>query len=124
MRRALGFLIAAAVAVAAVWATARGPEGSPEAVVDAPTERRIFEELARREPGLRARSESQFPGDAWSQGDAFHAHELLLARRLARQHEVSVGAVLSIWDRGLREGWPGSERLRPSAPQCRPRPIY
>jgi hypothetical protein len=83
---------------------------------------RIAASIAEREPALRSRSRAQFPGDLWSQGDAYHAHEQELVRRAAAQAGVSVGSVLDALDGWLR-AHPSSDHPDSVSP-CKPRPYY
>lgn len=110
--------------VLARGATASGGEGATPARPTEPAQRRIAREMLAAEAEDRLRAVRSFPGDPWSQGDAFHAMEMRRAHRLARRHGVSVGHVLAAVDRALREAW--YPELNPStdvAP-CKPRPFY
>lgn len=87
-------------------------------------QRRVAAAMLRVEAADRHRAVRSFPGDRWSQGDAFHAMEMQRARRLARRHHLSVGHVLAAVDRALREGWfPEIDTSTDVAP-CKPRPFY
>ncbi len=92
----------------------------------------IFLRFLGEEPILRRKSAEEFPADEWSQDDAFHGHELALARGLANEHKVRLGDVLRALDEGHRApvgpfNAPHEsvlKAMRPGVPPCRPRPIY
>lgn len=104
--------------VTAAAAPARGTAPS-EAL-----QREMARDVLRFEAADRHRAVRAFPGDAWSQGDAYHGREAQRVRVLARRHEVAVADVLASVDRALREQWfPQLETSAEVAP-CKPRPFY
>ncbi len=110
----------------AVWRAATAP--APPAPPAAPEamRRAVYDAIVDQERGLRERAEHNFPGDAWSQDDDFHAMEMQLARRLAAQRAMSLGDALRGVDDGLRDPAQARPNTEPknSVPPCRPRPVY
>jgi hypothetical protein len=78
--------------------------------------------IATREAGMRRTAERQFPGDLWSQDDAFHNQEQALIRAAAKRERVAIGSVLDGLDRYLRSH-PGGAHKNTATP-CKPRPFY
>lgn len=82
---------------------------------------RLASELLAQEPTWRRAARQQFPGDQWSQDDAFHNVEQITVRVRAARAGVSVGELFDALDRDLRVH-PGT-RLVHAVP-CKPRPFY
>jgi hypothetical protein len=126
LRERLVFLLPAGVVLVAVVraATAPCPPLLDSATLD--DKRLMFERITADEPAMRASAVKDFPTEAWSADDDFHAFEQQKAVIYAHQHRFPVGDVLSALDEGMREGWApkGGVTLRVSVPPCRPRPIY
>jgi hypothetical protein len=126
LRIQLAVLLPPAIVLFAVLraATAPSPPRLPSATLD--DKRTMFEKIAGDEPAMRATAVKEFPTEAWSADDDFHALEQQKAVLYAHQHRFPVGDVLSALDEGMREGWApkGGIPLRVSVPPCRPRPIY
>ena len=78
--------------------------------------------LLQREPLRRKKAATEFPGDLWSQGDAFHAYEYQQVMGAARRLDVSVGSLLLALDEQLRQMTP--ERNWQYVAPCKPRPSY
>ena len=78
-------------------------------------------EIAAREPAWRRAAQAQFPGDRWSQDDAFHNVEQGAVRLSAARTGVSVGELFDALDRELRAHPEG--HLMHAVP-CKPRPFY
>lgn len=110
--------------VAAARAALAPAPGLP-AAPDAATRRALFDAMADAEPDARRRAAEAFPGDPWSEDDAFHRMEAELARTTASRFGVATSDVLDAVDQGIRERWPTSSgaRLRVTASPCRPRPV-
>lgn len=106
----------------AIAKTARGPEATRATAPDPARAKRMARSIATREPGLRAKAVRQFPGDHWSQDDAFHAHEQHLVRNAAAREGVAVARVLDALDAYLRSH-PDEAREAGTSP-CKPRPFY
>ena len=110
----------------AAWraATAEAPPAPPPATEA--MRREAYRAMVAQEPATRQRAARNFPGDAWSQDDDFHAVEMQAAQRQAAQRDMSLGDVLRGLDDGLRD--PAQARvnapLKNSVPPCRPRPVY
>lgn len=105
----------------AIAKTGRVPEATATAL-DPERAERMARSIATREPGLRAKAARQFPGDRWSQDDAFHAHEQNLVRNAAARERVAVARVLDALDAYLRSH-PDEARNAGTSP-CKPRPFY
>lgn len=82
---------------------------------------RLASEIAAQEPAWRRAARLQFPGDRWSQDDAFHNVEQSAVRVRAARAGVPVGELFDALDRDLR-AHPGA-RLVHAVP-CKPRPFY
>jgi hypothetical protein len=78
--------------------------------------------IAAQEDEWRAKSAVAFPGDHWSQRDAFHNYEATAVRELARGAGVSYGEVLRSIDRDIHRKT-GADRSADVVP-CMPRPFY
>ena len=118
---AFGAFVSVALGKAALAEPLPAPAPAPQPVLDS-----VVKVMAAQEQSFRQRAERNFPGDAWSQDDDFHAHEQQLARRLAQQHGISLGQVLRAWDDELRRLSRSGPDPKPrnSVPPCRPRPVY
>lgn len=102
--------------------TLRASEPGTQPQVSAERLERVAASIAEREPALRARATAQFPGDLWSQDDAYHAHEQELVRAAAARQRMPLGSVLWALDSWLRTH-PSPERESSASP-CKPRPFY
>ena len=86
---------------------------------------RVASRLREAEPGFRRSALETFPGDPWSQDDAFAASESGLVEQLANENQLRIGAVLDAVDADVKRRPRddlGNERGR-VAP-CMPRPFY
>jgi len=88
---------------------------------DAAAVSRAAREVAAQEPGWRRAARMQFPGDRWSQDDAFHNVEQSAVRMQAARAGVSLGELFDALDRELRAHPEG--HLMHAVP-CKPRPFY
>jgi hypothetical protein len=105
-------------------ATADAPPRAAE--LSEAQQRDAFAQLAAKEPAQRAQAATDFPGDAWSQDDAFHAFARSEAAEYARSHGATLQSTLQAFDTGLREHWPtldGGAAPRARVAPCHPRPI-
>lgn len=82
--------------------------------------------VAEEEGAMRERAKANFPADAWSQDDDFHASERGRVLAFAQRHGVHRQRVLAAFDHGLRAQWAlpdGGAPLSVSVAPCRPRPL-
>lgn len=111
-----------------VVAAVKAATASPPPPLPAPSQavrQQVFSAMAGQEGTFRTKAARNFPGDAWSQDDDFHAMEMQAATRQAALRGISLGEVLRAWDDGLREHWaPADATFKNSVPPCRPRPVY
>jgi len=114
-------VIASAVALVGHRArTARAPATSPPATTEASGG--FAASIASREDEWREKAADGFPGDQWSQRDAFHGHESTAVRDVARSNGVSYEQVLRAVDQDIHRSR-GRERSA-EAVRCKPRPFY
>jgi hypothetical protein len=119
--RELGALLSlAAVMVAIAKALlAQGPEVKP---LVGPARDRVMHVLGDDEPARRVAAIRAFPGDRWSQGDAFHGRESELVRGQTSANGVALESVLDVLDADLHaRRIPGRNAF---VPPCKPRPQY
>jgi hypothetical protein len=117
--------LAGALALTAVVRAATAPAPSGDALAEKQWPA-AFRAIASKEKEMRESAIEQFPSDAWSQDDTFHATERTHAHALAAQRRISRAQVWRAFDEGMRARWPvpGGIPLRASVAPCRPRPIY
>ena len=114
-------ILACAELVASRAASApRPPTGAPAAPAQRAT---LAAQVAAEEPGWRMQAEKDFPGDLWSQRDAFHGHEAQRVRELAGASHVSYGEVIRAVDDDVHRSVRDGERSARAIP-CKPRPFY
>ncbi len=112
--------VACVVLVASRAASAPRPEATPAAT---PQQRAMFAlSVFGEEDGWRTQAEKDFPGDQWSQRDAFHGHEAQSVRDLAGNSHVSYEDVIKAIDDDVHKSR-GQERSARAIP-CKPRPFY
>jgi hypothetical protein len=113
------------VVVIARAATAPSPR-LPRAAVDF-EKRNIAVDVASNEPGWREETAQNFPEDAWSQSDDFHAKEAKHVRALADKMGIRIEDALRAIDDDLhaRQATAASPDPRGAhAVPCKPRPFY
>ncbi|NOY93575.1 MAG: hypothetical protein GXP55_20515 [Deltaproteobacteria bacterium] len=116
------FRVLTLACVVAAVTVATGATPMPRVTgADAAAVSRAAREVADREPGWRRAARMQFPGDRWSQDDAFHNVEQNAVRMQAARAGVSVGELFDALDRELRAHAGG--HLMQAVP-CKPRPFY
>lgn len=116
--------LACAGVVASRASSAPRPQASPAAT---PEQKAMFAaNIASEEEGWRTATEKDFPGDQWSQRDAFHGHEAESVRNLAGSSHVSLEDVIRAVDDDVRKSRRrGREQDRSAnAIPCKPRPFY
>ena len=121
-----GWWVGAAALVVGVWRASTAEAPSEPSGWSNGLSVAAFEWVAVEETPMRERAKANFPADAWSQGDDFHASERGRALEFARRHGVHRQRVLDAFDRGLRAHWPvpdGGGPLAVSVAPCRPRPL-
>jgi hypothetical protein len=119
--REVGLLVSlAVVAVASVKAAlATSVPGKP---LHGPARQQVMHALAHDEPQRRVDARRAFPGDRWSQGDAFTGRESELVRHQTAIHGVALESVVDVLDADLR-----SRRIpdrQAGVAPCKPRPQY
>lgn len=119
-RAAAAALLVSSIAIASVRA-ATAP-GGPAPGLKGPARERVAATLADKEPENWRKARLEFPGDRWSQSDAFGALEQDAVRSAARDEQVSIGSVLEVLDHDLHTRRLPN-RLVTAAP-CKPRPFY
>lgn len=119
--REVGVLVSLAVVMVAA-AKAVMAESPPGNELHGPARQQVMRALADDEPARRVTALRAFPGDRWSQGDAFHGRESELVRGLASGHGVALESVLDVLDADLRARRV-PDRQAGAAP-CKPRPQY
>jgi hypothetical protein len=113
-------LLATSIAIA-LYRTLTAPSAAAPTLKGGARER-VAAAIALQEVELRRRATLEFPGDRWSQSDAFGALEQDKVREAARNEKVAIGSVLEVMDGDLRaHRSPG--RAVGAAP-CKPRPFY
>jgi hypothetical protein len=110
----------AVIAACSAAALTSSPAERPPAPVA--VRREIGEEAIRREPWWDAKARRDFPGDLWSQGDAFHFAEAKFAREMSDRHDVRMSDVIDAIDESVRASAVPWRRV--TASPCKPRPFY
>lgn len=82
----------------------------------------IARNIAKGERPLRMQAVREFPGDHWSQGDAFSFREFRQITEAAAREKVAIGSVLDALDRYLRKH--PSRKNQNRVPLCKPRSFY
>jgi hypothetical protein len=119
--RELGAILTLATIMVA-GAKAALAERRPANPLQGEARERVMHALAADEPGRRVAAIRAFPGDRWSQGDAFHGQESEIVRGQATMNNVALESVLDVLDADLHaRRVPG--RHAGVAP-CKPRPQY
>ena len=114
-------LCAAAICAAFVILCDRAPTTTKEAL----SQKRaatIVSRIAKDERPLRLQAVREFPGDHWSQGDAFSFREFRQVTGVAEREKVAIGSVLDALDRYLREN--PNKKNKNRVPPCKPRSFY
>jgi hypothetical protein len=119
--RELGLILTLA-AVMVAGAKAALAERRPANSLQAEARERVMHVLADDEAGRRVAAIRAFPGDRWSQGDAFHGRESEIARGQAAMNNVALESVLDVLDADLHARRV-PDRHAGVAP-CKPRPQY
>jgi hypothetical protein len=119
--RELGTILSLATIMVA-GAKAALAVSTPVSALQGPAREQVMHALGDDEPARRSAAIRAFPGDRWSQGDAFHGRESELARSAAAINNVALQSVLDVIDADLHSRRvPG--RQAGVAP-CKPRPQY
>lgn len=119
--RVLGTTLSlAAVMVASAKAALAVRE--PVKALQGPARDAVRNFLAGDEAGRRVTARRAFPGDRWSQGDAFHGRESELVRGQTAAHKVALESVLDVLDADLHARRVPDRQA--SVPPCKPRPQY
>jgi hypothetical protein len=88
----------------------------------------IFAEFAETEIKERQRAIDQntWGGHAWSREDDRAHAEMVLARKLAVRHGLTLTQIYMVLDEGIREKWPGPDErpLPPTTPPQDPRSTW
>jgi hypothetical protein len=89
---------------------AEGP-GDQRFELDEKTRKSIFAELAALELSERKRNIDQntWNGHLWSREDDRGWQERVLARSLARRHNVSISQIFLVLEEGIRSKWPAPD---------------
>jgi hypothetical protein len=119
-RAAAAALLVSSIAIALIRALAA--PGGPAPRLKGPARERVADTLADKEPENWRKARLEFPGDYWSQSDAFGALEQDAVRDAARAEKVSISSVLEVLDHDLHTHRLPN-RLVSAAP-CKPRPFY
>jgi hypothetical protein len=117
----LGGLVTAAVCATAAALCLLAPAVPANELADG-IGAEIGRSIARAEPTMRKSAAREFPGDLWSQGDAYFFLESRRVRVIAAQKRAAIGSVLQALDDFLRDH-PGRAN-RGGVPACKPRPFY
>lgn len=119
--RMLGVILSlAAVMVAGGRAALAGR--TPVTELKGEARERVLHALADDEPRRRTDAIRAFPGDRWSQGDAFTGRESEIVRSQTAVNKVALESVLDVLDADLHaRRVPGRQA---GAPPCKPRPQY
>jgi hypothetical protein len=119
--RELGAILSLATIMVA-GAKAALAERRPANALQGEARERVMHVLADDEPARRSGAIRAFPGDRWSQGDAFHGRESEIARGQAALNNVALESVLDVLDADLHARRV-PDRQAGVAP-CKPRPQY
>ena len=117
----LAGLCAAAICAAFVILCVRIPGRTPAALSQEPG-RKVARDIAKAEKLLRKQAKREFPGDHWSQGDAYSFREFRRVTAAATQENVAIGSVLVALDEYLRKNPNKNNQNR--VPLCKPRSFY
>jgi len=114
-------LCAAAICAMFVLLCSRAPTTTAKAL---PQERAVSvaRNIANDERLLRVQAVREFPGDHWSQGDAYSFREFRRVTAAAAQEKVAIGSVLDALDEYLRRN--PNRKNRNRVPLCKPRSFY
>jgi hypothetical protein len=82
------------------------PEGDRLFGLEEEERREIFTRITRHEHFSRSMAKEQFPGDSWSQSDAYFGHMRDLVVHLARIHDLHTSQIFLVFDEGIRLHWP------------------
>jgi hypothetical protein len=119
--RELGVLVSFAAVMVAGAKVATAPS-APTAELKGQQRERVLHVMGDDEGPRVVAAVRAFPGDRWSQGDAFHGGESEKARNQASTHRVALESVLDVLDADLHaRRLPGRHA---NAPPCKPRPQY
>ena len=107
-------LVLLAIIVAGVVSSAppdRVPPPDGDGLFGLSEERRreIFTRITRHEHFSRSMAVKQFPGDAWSQSDAYFGHMRDLVVHLAIIHDLHTSQIFLVFDEGIRKRWPDDQ---------------
>jgi hypothetical protein len=105
----------------AVYRTLSAPR-TPSAALTGAARERVAAFLAVAEPDLQHKAALEFPGDLWSQSDAYGALEQDKIREATRNENVNLGSVIDVLDADLRAHRTPGRSV--SAAPCKPRPFY
>lgn len=83
---------------------------------------RVASALAVGEPERLREAMLEFPGDPWSQSDAFGALEQDVIREQVHKERVNLGSVIDVLDADIRRDRTPGRKV--SAAPCKPRPFY
>jgi hypothetical protein len=114
-------LCAAAIGAAVVVLCVRTSERTA-AVLSQERAMKVASDIARAERILRLQAVREFPGDHWSQGDAYSFREFRRVTAAATQEKVAIGSVLNALDEYLRKNPNKNNQNR--VPLCKPRSFY
>jgi hypothetical protein len=114
-------LCSAAICAAVVVLCARAPT-TTEAALSRDRELPVARDIARAERVLRLQAVREFPGDQWSQGDAYSFREFRRVIAAAAQEKAAIGSVLNALDEYLRKNPNKNNQNR--VPLCKPRSFY
>jgi hypothetical protein len=116
-------LVLAVAIIAVVVGRAATSPLPPPLKVATPQERAGFAAVvARDEPDWRMKASNDFPADHWSQRDAFHGHEALTVRDLARGAGVSYEDVFRAIDDDIHHSRTNDRNAQ--VVPVKPRPIF
>lgn len=119
--RATGMVVALAAVATAGTRAALAPRAEVHAL-QGPARASVMHAFAADEPARRVIAIRAFPGDRWSQGDAFHGRETEIVRDQTARNHVALESVLDVLDEDLHaRRVPGRHG---DTPPCKPRPQY
>jgi hypothetical protein len=119
--RGLGLILSLATVMVAGSKAALAVR-TPVDELKGPARDRVMHVLGDDEPNRRVSATRAFPGDRWSQGDAFHGRESELVRSQTSLHGVALESVLDVLDADLHSR--RVPRRQATVPPCKPRPQY
>lgn len=117
----LAALCTTAISASVVVLCARSPTTTAAALSEN-DERMVVRDIAKAERVLRIEAVREFPGDHWSQGDAYSFREFRRVTAAATKKNVAIGSVLNALDKYLRENPNKNNENR--VPLCKPRSFY